>query len=74
MMRTITLPEELYNKAAELAAREHISVDEFVSAALVDQVAGHEHLDKRAGRFSRERLESALAQIPDREPEEHDRL
>ena len=74
MIRTVILSEELYNKAAELAAREQISVDEFVSAALVNQVAGREYLNERAHRFSREKFESALAQIPDSEPEEYDRL
>ena len=74
MTRTVILPEELYNKAAELATRDHVSVDEFISAALADQVAGREYLERRADRFSRERFESALAEIPDREPEESDRI
>jgi hypothetical protein len=74
MIRTVALPEDLYNKAVELATREHISVDEFVAAALADQVAGREYMDKRARRFSQEKFESALAQIPDHEPEEYDRI
>ncbi len=74
MSRTVTLSEDLYNKAVELAMREHVSVDEFVSAALADQVACREYLDKRAQRFSREKFESALAQIPDSEPEEYNRI
>ena len=34
MSRTISLPEEILRQAEELAARERISVEELVSAAL----------------------------------------
>ena len=33
-----------------------------------------EYLEKRAKRGSRETFEEALTQLPDAEPEEHDRL
>ncbi len=74
MTKSIFLPEELYNKAVDLAAKENISVDEFISTALADQVAGREYLARRGERFSRETFESALIQVPDAEPEEYDRL
>jgi hypothetical protein len=40
MSRTNSLPEEILRQAEALAACEHISVEELVSAALVEQFAG----------------------------------
>ncbi len=74
MTKSIAIPEELYNQAAELAAKEHISVEEFVSAALANQLAGRRYLEERAKRASKEQFLQALDQIPDVEPEEYDRL
>jgi len=74
MSKTITVPEDLYNKAAELAAKEHISVEEFVSTVLANGIASHEYIQARAKLFNREEFERALNEIPDVEPEEHDRV
>ena len=74
MSRTISLPEEILRKAEELAAREHISLEELVAAALSEQFAGAEYLRRRAERASAGRFRAALDQIPHCEPEPHDRL
>jgi hypothetical protein len=74
MSKSIAVPEDLYNKAAEVAAKDHISIEEFVSIALADRLARREYIESRARLFSREDLEKALKTIPDVEPEEHDRL
>jgi hypothetical protein len=74
MSKSISLPDEILQKAAELAAQEHLSVEEFVSAALSQQFAGREYLKARATRATRERFQAAMAKIPDVDPEEHDRL
>jgi hypothetical protein len=74
MNRTISLPEELLKKAEELAARERLSVEEFLSARLSEQFAGLEYLKQRADRASTEKFQVALRQIPDVEPEEYDRF
>ena len=52
MSRSIAVPEDLYNKAAELAAKDHISVEEFVSAALANRVATREFIESRAKLFN----------------------
>jgi hypothetical protein len=72
--RTISLPEELVRLAEELAARERVSVEEFVSAAQSEQFAGAEYLRRRGERASDAAFRAALDQIPDAEPEPHDRL
>ena len=74
MSRTISLPEEIVRLAEELAAREHVSVEELVSAALSEQFVGAEYLRRRGERASVERFRAALDQIPDTEPEPHDQL
>ncbi len=73
MSKSIAVPEDLYNKAAELAARDHVSVDDFVSSLLASRLANRAYIETRAHLFSREEFERALNEIPDVEPEPHDR-
>jgi hypothetical protein len=74
MSKSIAVPEDLYNKAAALAARDHISVDAFVSALLAKRLADREYVESKAKLFNREDFERALNEIPDVEPEDRDRL
>ncbi len=74
MSRAISLPDEIVRQAEELAAREHVSVEEFVSAAVSEHFAGAEYLRRRGERASMDRFRAALEQIPDCEPELRDRL
>ena len=74
MSKIVAVPDDLYKKAAEVAAKEHVSVEEFVSAAVENRLASREYIGARAQLFSREDFERALQAIPDVEPEEHDRL
>ena len=74
MSKSIIVPEDLYNRAAELAAKDHVSVEEFVSAVLATRLASREFIESRAKLFNREEFERALDQIPDVEPEDPDRL
>ena len=74
MSKSIAVPEDLYNHAAELAARDHVSVEEFVSGVLASGLASREYIEARASLFNREDFERALEEIPDVEAEERDRL
>jgi hypothetical protein len=74
MSKSITVPEDLYQRAAELAAKDHVSVEEFVSAMLANRLASREYIESRARLFKREEFERALEEIPDVEREDHDRL
>jgi hypothetical protein len=73
MSRSIAVRDDLYDKAAELAAKEHVSVDEFVSEALASRLASREYIESRAKLFNRAEFERALGEIPDVDPEECDR-
>jgi predicted CopG family antitoxin len=73
MSRTIAVPDDLYKKAAELAAKDRVSVEEFVAAVLANRVASREVIESRSKLFSREEFEEALEKIPNVEPDDRDR-
>jgi hypothetical protein len=74
---SVRIPKSLHEQLRELASEEGISINQFVTLAIAEKIATLttiEYLEKRAQRGSREKLLAALAQVPDVEPEEHDRL
>lgn len=74
MSKIVAVRDDLYDKAAEVAAKDQVSVEEFVSAAVADRLAGREYIESRGRRFNREDFLQALRAIPDVEPDERDRL
>jgi hypothetical protein len=55
MSKSIAVPEDLSNNAAELAARDQVTVEEFVSVLLASQFADREYIEtshSSAGRSS----------------------
>ncbi|HZG43962.1 MAG TPA: DUF6290 family protein [Longimicrobium sp.] len=74
---SLRLPDSLHKAVKELASREGISINQFVATAVAEKMSAlmtEEYLQERARRGSRERYEAALAEVPDVEPEEYDRL
>ena len=74
---SLRLPNSLHRQLRELAKREGISINQFISSAVGEKMAAlmtAEYLAERARRGSREKFEAALAQVPDVEPEDFDRL
>jgi hypothetical protein len=74
MSRMVSIPEEIFRQAEQLAARDHCTVEEVVSAALVEYLAGAEYIRRRGGRASLQRFRAALDCIPDTEPDPQDRV
>jgi len=74
MSKSIRVSEDLYNRASELAAKDHVSVEEFVSTLLSNRLASREYIESRARLFNRQEFERALVQIPDLEPADQDGL
>ena len=73
----VHLPASLHRNLSDLAKREGISVDQFIATAVAEKMSAlltEDYLGARALRGSRETYEAALAQVPDVEPEEYDRL
>ena len=73
MSVSISVPDELYRKAAAIAEEQHVPVEEVFSSAFQDQLAQWERLKQRATRGNREKFLAALDKAPDVEPEESDR-
>lgn len=71
---TVSVPDELYRKAVEIAQAQHVSVDEVFASAFAEQLASWERLKERATRGSREKFLAALDKVPDVEPEDYDRI
>jgi hypothetical protein len=74
MSISVSVPEELYRKAVEIAEAQRFSADEVFASAFVEHLAAWERLQQRAARGSRERPLAVLDRVPDTEPEGEDRL
>ncbi len=74
MSVSVSVPEELYSKAVEIATAQHVSVDEVFASAFAQQLALWETLKQRAARGNREEFLQVLDKVPDVEPEDYDRF
>jgi len=72
MSMTVSVPEDLYQKAVEIAKTQHLSVDDVFASAFVEHVAAWERLQQRAARGNREKFLAVLDKVPDVEPEDFD--
>lgn len=74
---SLRLPNSLHERARDLARREGVSINQLVASALAEKMSAlltEEYLEARAARGSRSKFLAALTQVPDIEPEPHDRL
>ena len=74
---SLRLPDSLHKGVRELASREGISINQFIATAVAEKMAAlmtEDYLGERARRGSRAKYEAALAQVPDAEPADYDRL
>ena len=73
MSRTISIPEQLFERIVELARKQQVSPERIVSAALAEQLAGWSRVENMASRADREKFLAALDKVPDVEPAPEDR-
>jgi hypothetical protein len=74
---SLRLPEYLHEQVRELAERENVSINQFITLALAEKISALntvDYLQARAARGSRDKFLRALAKVADVEPEEEDRL
>ncbi|MGD0002073.1 MAG: hypothetical protein ABSE21_18400 [Bryobacteraceae bacterium] len=74
MTLNVTVPDRVYRQIAELAARQQVSVERIVAAALAEQLSGWSRVEQMAERGNRERFLAALEKVPAAEPAPEDRL
>lgn len=73
----VRLPDSLHKMAKEVATKDHISLNQFITSAIAEKISAlttESYLDERANRGSQVKFRQALAKVPDVEPEEFDRL
>jgi hypothetical protein len=73
-MKSILLPDEVYELAVELAAQDHVSVDRLVAAVVSEHVSDWSRAQKRASQGSLEKLKQVLAKVRDVPAEAADQL
>ena len=67
------VPDALYQQLQAFVSKQNLSLDEFVTLALGQQLA-KSYLEERAKQGSWEKTLEVLKKVPDVEPEEYDRL
>jgi hypothetical protein len=74
MTLNVTVPDAIYRQIVDLAARQQVSAERIVAAALAEQLSGWTRLEQMAEHGSRERFLAALDKVPAAEPAPEDRL
>ncbi|MBY0508071.1 MAG: hypothetical protein K2X03_29430 [Bryobacteraceae bacterium] len=72
MSRQISVPDEVYDKVARLAGECRVPLEDFVAAALADQMAARDWIARRATRSNEQEFLWALDQAPDTAPDHLD--
>jgi len=74
---SLRLPDYLHKGIRELAQREGVSINQFITLAVAEKLSAlttEDYLAERAKRGSRAKYEAVLAKVPDVEPEPYDQL
>jgi hypothetical protein len=73
-MKSIHIPDEIYQRAAEMAEQDQVSVDRLVAALLQEHAREWSRLRGRATAGSLEKLKAVLAKVSESQLEAFDRL
>jgi hypothetical protein len=74
---SLRLPEHIHNRVRDMAEREGVSINQFITVALAEKLSAlltEEYLGNRAKRASRAKFARVLKKVADTEPGESDRL
>jgi hypothetical protein len=64
MNLTLSIPEELYKSAKQIAAAENVSLEELFASAFEERILEFERLKERAAQGSYEKFRRVMAKIP----------
>jgi hypothetical protein len=73
----VQIPDSLHKSLSDLAGRDGISIDQFISTAVAEKLSAlmtENYLIDRARRGDQAKYEAILAKVPDVEPEPHDKI
>lgn len=74
---SVRLPESLHKKIKELAEKEGISMNQFITLAVSEKMSALltvDYLKERAEKANKKKFINVMDQVPDVEPEEYDKL
>ncbi len=74
---SLRLPRSLHRQLRELARKEGVSMNQFISSAVAEKIAALltlDYLKQRGDRGDREAFQRALSKVPDAEALEGDQL
>ncbi len=74
---TVRLPDSLHNKIREVAKKDGVSINQFISSAAGEKLSAIltvDYMKARAKRGKRTDFDKVLSNVPDREPLEWDRI
>jgi hypothetical protein len=74
---SVRLPDSIHTMAREVASQDHISLNQFIASAVAEKISAlstETYLAQRAARGTADKFRTALAKVPDVEPEEFDRM
>ena len=74
---SVRLPDSVHEAVKALAEKENISINQFISSAVIEKISAMEtkqYLSMRAAKGSREKLGAILDLVPDNEPDTFDKL
>lgn len=73
----VQIPDSLQKRLHDLASRDGISIDQFISTAIAEKLSAlmvEKHLEERVKRGNRLKYDAILAKVSDLEPESYDRM
>lgn len=73
-MKSVQIPDDLYEKAEKLAEADNVSVDRVVASALSAKIADWSRLRARAERGSMQKFRRVMAKVSDAPPVPEDQL
>ncbi|MCB9769469.1 MAG: toxin-antitoxin system HicB family antitoxin [Candidatus Omnitrophica bacterium] len=74
---SLRLPDSIHRHIKEIAKREGVSINQFISSAVSEKVSAlltEDYLNERARRADRGALKEILKKVPDRDPQPGDKL
>ena len=74
---SLRLPDSIHRHIKEIAKREGVSINQFISTAVSEKIAAimtEEYLTSRATKAKKGTLKNILDKVPDREPMPGDEL